>query len=131
LKLEITESAVIENPKLVRGMLVKLKELGVQICMDDFGTGYSSLSHLHVLPLDTLKIDRSFIKELQHDPNSLAIVRTMMELARNLGIDVVSEGVELLEQAELLKGLNCRYAQGYLYSRPVTLEEAKDFSVTS
>ncbi len=131
LKLEITESAVIENPKLVRGMLVKLKELGVQICMDDFGTGYSSLSHLHILPLDTLKIDRSFIKELQHDPNSLAIVRTMMELAKSLGIDVVSEGVELLEQAELLKDLNCRYAQGYLFSHPVSLQEARDLKVLS
>jgi diguanylate cyclase (GGDEF)-like protein/PAS domain S-box-containing protein len=131
LKLEITESAVIENPKLVRGMLVKLKELGVQICMDDFGTGYSSLSHLHILPLDTLKIDRSFIKELQHDPNSLAIVRTMMELAKSLGIDVVSEGVEVQGQAELLKDLNCRYAQGYLFSHPVTLEEAKDLKVLS
>jgi diguanylate cyclase (GGDEF)-like protein/PAS domain S-box-containing protein len=126
LKLEITESAVIENPKLVRGMLVKLKELGVQICMDDFGTGYSSLSHLHILPLDTLKIDRSFIKELQNDPNSFAIVRTMMELAKSLGIDVVSEGVELVEQAELLKDLNCRYAQGYLFSHPVSLQEARD-----
>ncbi len=131
LKLEITESAVIENPKLVRGMLVKLKELGVQICMDDFGTGYSSLSHLHVLPLDTLKIDRSFIQELQHDSNSFAIVRTMMELAKSLGIDVVSEGVELVEQAELLKGLNCRYAQGYLFSHPVTLEQARDLKVLS
>jgi diguanylate cyclase (GGDEF)-like protein/PAS domain S-box-containing protein len=131
LKLEITESAVIENPKLVRGMLVKLKELGVQICMDDFGTGYSSLSHLHVLPLDTLKIDRSFIKELQSDPNSLAIVRTMTELAKQLGIDVVSEGVELTEQAELLKDLNCRYAQGYLFSKPVPLEEARGLKVLS
>lgn len=131
LKLEITESAVIENPRLVRGMLVKLKELGVQICMDDFGTGYSSLSHLHVLPLDTLKIDRSFIKELQHDANSLAIVRTMTELAKNLGIDVVSEGVELAEQVELLKDLNCGYAQGYLFSKPVTLQEAKDLKVLS
>jgi diguanylate cyclase (GGDEF)-like protein/PAS domain S-box-containing protein len=131
LKLEITESAIIENPQLVRGMLVKLKELGVQICMDDFGTGYSSLSHLHVLPLDTLKIDRSFIKELQHDANSLAIVRTMTELAKNLGIDVVSEGVELAEQVELLKDLNCRYAQGYLFSKPVTLEQARDLKVLS
>jgi diguanylate cyclase (GGDEF)-like protein/PAS domain S-box-containing protein len=129
LKLEITESAIIENPKLVHGILSNLKELGVHICMDDFGTGYSSLSHLHVLPLDTLKIDRSFIRELQNDPNSLAIVRTMMELARNLGIDVVSEGVELTEQADLLKDLNCRYAQGYLYSRPVSLEQAKGLKV--
>jgi diguanylate cyclase (GGDEF)-like protein/PAS domain S-box-containing protein len=131
LKLEITESAVIQNPALARNVLVKLKQLGVHICMDDFGTGYSSLSHLHVLPLDTLKIDRSFIKELQSDPNSLAIVRTMTELAKNLGIDVVSEGVELAEQAELLKDLNCRYAQGYLFSKPVPLEEAKGLKVLS
>jgi diguanylate cyclase (GGDEF)-like protein/PAS domain S-box-containing protein len=131
LKLEITESAVIANPKLVKGVLTKLKELGVHICMDDFGTGYSSLSHLHVLPLDTLKIDRSFIRELQNDASSLAIVRTMTELARNLGIEVVSEGVELAEQAELLKDLNCAYAQGYLFSKPVPLEEAKGFKVLS
>jgi diguanylate cyclase (GGDEF)-like protein/PAS domain S-box-containing protein len=131
LKLEITESAVIANPKLVKEVLTKLKELGIHICMDDFGTGYSSLSHLHLLPLDTLKIDRSFIRELQHDSNSLAIVRTMTELAQSLGIDVVSEGVELPEQAELLKDLNCAYAQGFLYSRPVPLEQAKDFKVLS
>jgi EAL domain-containing protein (putative c-di-GMP-specific phosphodiesterase class I) len=131
LKLEITESAVIANPKLVRDVLTKLKALGVHICMDDFGTGYSSLSHLHLLPLDTLKIDRSFIRDLQNNSNSLAIVRTVTELARNLGIEVVSEGVELLEQAELLKDLKCAYAQGYLYSQPVTLEEAKGFKVLS
>jgi diguanylate cyclase (GGDEF)-like protein/PAS domain S-box-containing protein len=131
LKLEITESAVIANPKLVKAVLTKLKELGVHICMDDFGTGYSSLSHLHVLPLDTLKIDRSFIRELQNDASSLAIVRTMTELARSLGIEVVSEGVEHAEQAELLKDLNCAYAQGYLYSQPVPLEEAKGFKVLS
>jgi diguanylate cyclase (GGDEF)-like protein/PAS domain S-box-containing protein len=131
LKLEITESAVIANPKLVRDVLTNLKALGVHICMDDFGTGYSSLSHLHLLPLDTLKIDRSFIRDLQSDANSLAIVRTMTELARNLGIDVVSEGVELIEQAELLKDLNCAYAQGYLFSKPVSLEEAKGLKVLS
>jgi predicted signal transduction protein with EAL and GGDEF domain len=131
LKLEITESAVIANPKLVQAVLTDLKALGVHICMDDFGTGYSSLSHLHLLPLDSLKIDRSFICNLQHDANSLAIVRTMTELARQLGIDVVSEGVELIEQAELLKDLNCAYAQGYLFSRPVPLEEAKGLKVLS
>ncbi|MGL4611639.1 MAG: putative bifunctional diguanylate cyclase/phosphodiesterase [Trueperaceae bacterium] len=131
LKIEITESAVIANPKLIHTVLSQLKELGIHICMDDFGTGYSSLSHLHLLPLDTLKIDRSFISNLQHDPNSLAIVRTMTELANHLGIDVVSEGVELLEQAELLKHLNCGYAQGYFFSRPVHLQEARGVKVLS
>ncbi len=122
LKLEITESSIIKDPKIAIATLEQLKDLGVQICMDDFGTGYSSLSYLHTLPLSTIKIDRSFISRLGNDPSSLAIVRAVTELAKHMNLDVVSEGVELQEQADYLKDLECPYAQGYLFSRPMTLE---------
>ncbi len=126
LKLEITESSIIKDPKAALATLEQLNQLGVQICMDDFGTGYSSLSYLHTLPLSTIKIDRSFISRLGNDQSSLAIVRAVTELARHMNLDVVSEGVELQEQAEFLKGLECPYAQGYLFARPMTLEAMKD-----
>lgn len=126
LKLEITESAIIKDPQAVRAVLEQLQELGIRICMDDFGTGYSSLSYLHTLPLSTIKIDRSFISRLSSDQGSLAIVRAVTELARHMNLDVVSEGVELQEQVEYLKGLECPYAQGYLFARPMSLEAMQD-----
>ena len=126
LKLKITESSIIKDPKAALATLEQLNQLGVQICMDDFGTGYSSLSYLHTLPLSTIKIDRSFISRLGNDQSSLAIVRAVTELARHMNLDVVSEGVELQEQAEFLKDLECPYAQGYLFARPMTLEAMKD-----
>jgi diguanylate cyclase (GGDEF)-like protein/PAS domain S-box-containing protein len=123
LKLEITESAIITDPKTALETLKQLKALGAHICMDDFGTGHSSLSYLHTLPLDTIKIDRSFISRLGSDQSSLAIVRAVTELARHMNLEVVSEGVELQEQADFLKGLECQYAQGYLFSKPISLED--------
>jgi EAL domain-containing protein (putative c-di-GMP-specific phosphodiesterase class I) len=107
-------------------LLSQFKALGVRLALDDFGTGYSSLSYLHRFPLDTLKIDRSFTNALQSDgKNESMIARTIMPLARHLGLDVVAEGVETTEQADLLKAVNCRYAQGYLFSRPVAADAAK------
>jgi EAL domain-containing protein (putative c-di-GMP-specific phosphodiesterase class I) len=129
LKLEITESSIIKDPKTARATLEQLHQLGVQICMDDFGTGYSSLSYLHTLPLSTIKIDRSFISRLGNDQSSLAIVRAVTELAKHMNLDVVSEGVEIQEQAEYLKGLACPYAQGYLFAKPMTLEAMQDLQV--
>ncbi len=124
LKLEITESAIIEDPKRIAGILHELKALGVQICMDDFGTGYSSLSYIHNLPIDVLKIDRSFVAKMMEDSRTLAIVRTMTEMARHLEIEVIPEGIESLEQMLTLRELNCQLGQGYLFSRPMKLEDS-------
>jgi diguanylate cyclase (GGDEF)-like protein len=119
LKLEITESAVMENAEMAVTVLKQLKALGVQLSVDDFGTGYSSLSYLHRFPLDTLKIDRSFVSRIGDADENGEIVRTIVTLAENLGMDVVAEGIETLAQLSELKRLNCRYGQGYLFARPL------------
>jgi len=121
LRIEITESVIIENLELAAGILKDLKELGIKISLDDFGTGYSSLSHLHRFPIDTLKIDRSFVTRMDL-PKNAEIVRTIVTLAVNLGMDVIAEGVETREQIIHLTGLNCEYVQGYLLSKPVSGE---------
>jgi diguanylate cyclase (GGDEF)-like protein len=121
LKLEITESVVMENAEAAAQMFKQLRALGVQLSIDDFGTGYSSLSYLHRFPLNYLKIDRSFVMRLTTD-NDNAIVRTISTLARNLGMEVIAEGIETEEQFQQLKMLGCEYGQGYLFSRPVANE---------
>lgn len=119
LKLEITESEIIENIALVLPTVERLKSLGVQLSMDDFGTGYSSLSYLHCLPVDTLKIDRSFIQRMESDRHQLELVKTIIKLAEVFDLDLVAEGIETETQcAELIK-LQCKYGQGYLFSPPV------------
>ena len=118
LKLEITESVVMENAEAAAQMFKQLRLLGVQLSIDDFGTGYSSLSYLHRFPLNYLKIDRSFVMRLTMD-NDNAIVRTISTLARNLGMEVIAEGIETEEQHQQLKMLGCEFGQGYLFSRPV------------
>lgn len=118
LKLEITESMLMSHAESAITTLTQLKQLGVQIAIDDFGTGYSSLSYLHRFPIDTLKVDRSFIQRLDTDGEQLAIVRTIITLAWNLGMEVVAEGVETSKQLVQLRSLQCEYAQGYLFSRP-------------
>ncbi len=118
LKLEITESVVMENAEAAVLMFKQLRSLGVQLSIDDFGTGYSSLSYLHRFPLNYLKIDRSFVSRLTTD-NDNAIVRTISTLARNLGMEVIAEGIETDEQYQQLKMLGCEYGQGFLFSRPV------------
>lgn len=126
LKLEITESTVMEDPAAAVQMLQQMKALGIRLAIDDFGTGYSSLSYLHRFPLDTLKIDRSFISNLcSGGINGLEIARTIMPLAKNLSLDVVAEGVETAEQVEALKKLDCNYAQGFYFSKPVARDEAE------
>jgi len=124
LKLELTESMLMQNLDRASGVLNLLRENGFRIGVDDFGTGFSSLSYLHHLPLDILKIDKSFVCRLNDADNGRAIVRTILSLASNLGLDVVAEGVETLEQAEELLGLGCQYAQGYYFSTPVTADAA-------
>jgi diguanylate cyclase (GGDEF)-like protein/PAS domain S-box-containing protein len=125
LKLEITESTVMEDPQAAVEMLQHMKELGIRLAIDDFGTGYSSLSYLHRFPLDTLKIDRSFISGKTGALNGMEIARTVMPLARNLHLDVVAEGVETAEQVQELKKLDCKFAQGYYFARPMSAEDAE------
>jgi len=119
LKLEITESVIIENPEQTVDMLTRLKALGVRLYIDDFGTGYSSLSYLHRLPIDGLKIDRSFIMRMGEQGENQEIVRTILLLARDMHIETVAEGVETASQLAQVKSLNCLYGQGYLFSKPV------------
>jgi diguanylate cyclase (GGDEF)-like protein/PAS domain S-box-containing protein len=122
LELEITESAIISNVEDAIALLFKLKELGVQLAIDDFGTGYSSLNYLKNFPIDTLKIDKSFIDGIVHNQKDAAIARTIVQLALNLGLGTIAEGVEHVEQYELLKEMGCNDLQGYLYGKPVSLE---------
>lgn len=127
LKLEITESAVSEKIETAAEMMGQLRAIGVKLSMDDFGTGYSSLSHLHRFPLDTLKIDRSFISLMQDNDENMEIVRTIVGLARNLGMDLVAEGVETYDQIAILRKLGCEYGQGYFFSTPIDAEDATEF----
>jgi diguanylate cyclase (GGDEF)-like protein/PAS domain S-box-containing protein len=119
LKLEITESMVMENVETAIAVLGQLRALGVELAIDDFGTGYSSLSYLHRFPIDTLKIDRSFVTRMTDNTENAEIVRTIVTLARSLEMDVVAEGVETREQLRQLQGHECDFGQGYLFSRPV------------
>jgi diguanylate cyclase (GGDEF)-like protein/PAS domain S-box-containing protein len=124
-KLEITESVVMENIDTATDMLRQLRSLGVQLAIDDFGTGYSSLSYLHRFPIDTLKIDRSFVTRMSENNENTEIVRTIVVLAQNLGMDVVAEGVETNEQLVLLQKLGCENGQGYFFSKPVNSDGAE------
>jgi diguanylate cyclase (GGDEF)-like protein len=119
LRLEITESALMKDAKAAASILEELRALKVRLYMDDFGTGYSSLSYLHQLPIDALKIDRSFISKMLVGDENTEIVGAILGMAESLRIDVVAEGIEKQEQLEYLRRQNCRYAQGYLLSRPL------------
>jgi len=125
LKLEITESVLMSDPESMVVTLDELRRRGVELSLDDFGTGYSSLSYLHRFPLDTLKIDRSFVSRMCRAPEAFRLVRSIIELGHDLGLDVVAEGVEAADEAERLRELGCDFAQGYFYSRPVSAEAAE------
>jgi EAL domain-containing protein (putative c-di-GMP-specific phosphodiesterase class I) len=123
LKLELTESLVLDSVESVISTMHALKALGVRFSMDDFGTGYSSLSYLKRLPLDQLKIDQSFVRDIVTDPGDAVIVKTIIGMAHNLGLEVIAEGVETEAQRSLLLDYDCRMFQGYLFSRPLPLAE--------
>ena len=125
LTLEITESALMRDAAAALVVLQTLKELGVLLAIDDFGTGYSSLSYLQRFPLDVVKVDRMFVHELEEDNGGRAIVSAVISLAHALGLEVVAEGVETEQQLELLRELDCDYAQGFLFSRPVPAAELR------
>jgi EAL domain-containing protein (putative c-di-GMP-specific phosphodiesterase class I) len=119
LALEVTESALLKERSRQIDELRELRSMGVRIEMDDFGTGYSSLSYLRELPIDTLKIDRSFIRKIDQDPVDQSIVRAILSMAASLGLRVVAEGVETAEQLDVLRREGCGLAQGFYFCRPI------------
>ncbi len=124
-KLELTESVIMEHAEYAREMMSQMKAQNVKLCVDDFGTGYSSMSYLRRYPIDTVKIDKSFISKMDTDPESLEIVRTVVTMAHNLGKEVIAEGVETREQLAKIKALKVEYAQGFFFSKAVDRESAE------
>jgi EAL domain-containing protein (putative c-di-GMP-specific phosphodiesterase class I) len=124
LALEITESALAEDAATAMKVIKELKMLPVQLLLDDFGTGYSSLGHLHRFPVDTVKIDRSFLARDPLDPSGSNVLAAVVSLAQNLGKGVIVEGIETAEQVERLRKLRCPHAQGFYFSKPVDAIEA-------
>ncbi len=127
LRLELTETDVMEDPEFIRKVLKSLRRLGISSSIDDFGTGFSSLVHLRTLPVDFIKVDRSFVTNLTDSPEDRTIVRSLIELGHNLGMGVVAEGVENLDTLRLLADFGCDYAQGYYISRPRSEDEFVEF----
>jgi EAL domain-containing protein (putative c-di-GMP-specific phosphodiesterase class I) len=122
LQLEITESAAVSQPSSISEKLMRLQALGVKICIDDFGTGYSHLSHLLQLPIDILKIDRSFVGGINENPKNVEIAKTILALASCLGLEAIAEGVETKLQLDRLRSLDCLKFQGYLFAKPMSAD---------
>ncbi|MFM1842578.1 MAG: hypothetical protein RLZZ490_1314, partial [Cyanobacteriota bacterium] len=131
LKLEITESLLMDNLALATEVLVELRRRQIQISLDDFGTGYSSLSYLHRFPINTLKVDRSFIMSMEPNDENSAIVRTILTLAHSLGLDVIAEGIETELQLTQLRWLGCEMGQGYFFSPPIAPQKLVHFLETA
>ena len=127
LQLEITENTIMMHPELTKNILKELTHMGVTVSMDDFGTGYSSLGYLKKFPFNTIKIDQSFIRELKNESQDLAIISAVVTLGKGFNLEIVAEGVETLEQLQLLTDLECDVIQGYLFSHPLPVDEATDF----
>ena len=126
LKLEITESIAMNDVESTIALLLRLKALNLQLSIDDFGTGYSSLSYLHRFPTDTIKVDRSFVSRMGDEAEDAHIVQTIIMLGHNLGMVIVAEGVETVEQLNRLRSLKCEYAQGYYFSKPIPSDAAAE-----
>jgi EAL domain-containing protein (putative c-di-GMP-specific phosphodiesterase class I) len=124
LTLELTESVLIDDPTSIIQILEALRALGVALAIDDFGTGYSSLAYLKYLPIDRLKIDRCFVKEIDRDERDLAFVRAMLDLACRLDLTVVAEGIERPDQRDILLDLGCQLGQGYLFAKAVDADSS-------
>ena len=123
LEVEITEGVLLSDSQRTLATLHQLRELGVRVSMDDFGTGYSSLSYLRSFPFDKIKIDRSFVRDMAHDPEGDAIIRAISGLGRSLGMTTVAEGVETAEQMDRIRAEGCTDVQGYLISKPLPSPE--------
>ncbi|MDA0866206.1 MAG: EAL domain-containing protein, partial [Cyanobacteria bacterium] len=121
-----TESTIIEDSQAAYELMIRLKQLGIQIAIDDFGTGYSSLSYLHRFPSDALKVDRSFVSRMENSTEDYEIVQTIISLGQKLNMNLVAEGVETLKQSELLREAGCEYGQGYFFSKPLSFEDASE-----
>jgi len=124
LRLELTETVLVENEAAAARCLNRLRQLGLKLAIDDFGTGYSSLSYLHRMPIDILKIDASFVQTMGVDEKNRRIVETILALGKNLGVEVIAEGVETAAQAQVLQRLGCGLVQGYLFSEAVDIDAA-------
>jgi diguanylate cyclase len=118
--LEITERLLLQQPTNVKITLQKCRDAGMGVAIDDFGTGYSSLSYLHEYPINILKIDRSFVQKMSNDLLSRGFIKSILSLSENMGMKIIAEGVEMLEEVQLLREMNCSIAQGYFFSRPMT-----------
>jgi diguanylate cyclase (GGDEF)-like protein len=129
LRVELTERALLENSEVVLSNMQALNSLGVKILLDDFGTGYSSLSYLHRFPIDVLKIDRSFISNVHEHPKHRAIIKTIIDLANNLSMGTVGEGIENLADAQLLEQMDCVYGQGFYFARPMSAEKTLEYII--
>jgi EAL domain-containing protein (putative c-di-GMP-specific phosphodiesterase class I) len=127
LKLEVTESTVMENHRSNVTVMKRIRDLGVRLAMDDFGTGHSSLSCLHQFPIDQLKIDRSFIVNMQEHREFAAVMDAIVTLAHFLHLDVVAEGIENADQLALLQAMDCKFGQGYFFAKPMTAQDATEF----
>jgi EAL domain-containing protein (putative c-di-GMP-specific phosphodiesterase class I) len=123
LVLEITEEALLADPRVAREVVHQLHDIGATVALDDFGTGYSSLLHLKQIPLSSVKIDRGFVRDIDSNPASERFMRALLVLCRDLGLRVIVEGVERPEQADVLRRLGCSHAQGYLFGHPLRPED--------
>ena len=126
LELEITESSLISNPEDARQQMKKLRNLGIHLSIDDFGTGYSSLSYLHELPVNTVKIDQSFVRNLQATTGALPLIQAIISASHALGLSVIAEGVETDTQKHILVRMGCDTLQGYLLARPLPVERVEE-----